>query len=58
MQALKDKYPQHEILQEVGSGVNFQRKGFQKLFDQICEGLVSEIVVMNKDRLCRFGYEG
>lgn len=50
VQELRNKYPEHEIIQEVGSGVNFQRKGFQKLLDQICEGLVSEIVVMHKDR--------
>jgi putative resolvase len=57
VQDLRDKYLQHELIQEVGSGVNFQRKGFQKLVDQICEGMVSEVVILQKDRLCRFGYD-
>ncbi len=57
IQELRDKYAQYELIQEVGSGVNFQRKGFQKLVDQICEAMISEVVILHKDRLCRFGYD-
>jgi len=57
VQDLKAKLPDHEIIQEVGSGVNFQRKGFKRLLDLVCQGLVSEVVIMHKDRLCRFGYD-
>jgi putative resolvase len=57
VQVLKDKYPQHEIIQDIGSGVDFRREGFRSLLDQICEGLVSEVVIMHKDILCLLGYE-
>lgn len=46
-----------EIIQDIGSGINFKRKGFLKLFHQLTEGEVSTIVVAHKDRLCRFGYD-
>lgn len=53
----KQQYPDHEIIEDIGSGLNFKRPGFKKLLDQICDGLVSEIVIMSEDRLCGFGYE-
>jgi len=31
--------------------------GFKTILDQILEGMVEEIVVSYKDRLCRFGFE-
>ena len=53
----KQQYPDHTIIQDVGSGLNFGRRGFKKLVDKICEGSVEQLVIMHKDRLCRFGYE-
>uniref|UniRef100_A0A146MCH0 Putative resolvase R771 n=1 Tax=Lygus hesperus TaxID=30085 RepID=A0A146MCH0_LYGHE len=55
--ALKQLYPDHEIIQDVGSGLNFKRRGFNSLLDRVRGGEIEEIVVMYKDRLCRFGYE-
>ncbi len=57
VQELRDKYAQHELIGEVCSGINFQRKGFQKLVNQICEGTVSEVVILHKNRLFIFGYD-
>jgi predicted site-specific integrase-resolvase len=54
---LRQQYPTHQIIQDIGSGINWQRKAFNKLLHQICEGSISEIVVMHKDRLCRFAFE-
>jgi predicted site-specific integrase-resolvase len=54
---LKTRYPNHELIEDVGSGLNFKRKGFNALLELILSGHVSEIVVAHRDRLCRFGFE-
>jgi predicted site-specific integrase-resolvase len=52
---LRSHYPDHVIYQDVGSGLNFKRARFVALLDAVHAGTVSEIVVTDKDRLCRFG---
>lgn len=54
---LMGKYPNHEIIRDVGSGLNLKRKGLVDLLDRICDGKVSEVVIVYRDRLCRIGYE-
>jgi predicted site-specific integrase-resolvase len=54
---LKNRYPNHELITDIGSGLNFKRKGFNALLERILSGDVAEIVVTHKDRLCRFGFE-
>lgn len=54
---LHDKYPNHSIIKDIGSGLNYKRKGLLSLIEQSNKGLVEEIVVYSKDRLCRFGFE-
>jgi predicted site-specific integrase-resolvase len=44
-------------LQDIGSGLNYERKNFVALLEMVERGEVSEIVVAHKDRLVRFGYE-
>lgn len=46
-----------EILREIGSGMNFKRKKFIKLMERVSRGEVSKIVIVHKDRLCRFGFD-
>ena len=46
-----------KVISDIGSGLNFNRKGFCKLLEAIITGTVAEVVVAYKDRLCRFGYE-
>lgn len=53
----KREYPDHEIIKDFGSGLNFKRKGFKALLDSALEGNIQEIVVTHRDRLCRFGFE-
>ena len=57
VELMRHLYPDHELISEIGSGLNFKRKGFLKLLDMIIKGEVKELVVMYKDRLCRFGFE-
>jgi predicted site-specific integrase-resolvase len=54
---LRTRYPKHEIIEDIGSGLNFKRKGFIALLESVCGGNVEEIVVAHRDRLCRFGFE-
>ena len=41
----------------MGSALNFKRPGFLSLLDRVSSNAVEEIVVLHKDRLCRFGFE-
>jgi predicted site-specific integrase-resolvase len=50
-------YPTHSILSDVGSGINFKRRGLRSLLELSSKGLVSEVVVAYRDRLCRFAFE-
>ena len=53
---MKKKYPKHKIIKDIGSGVNLNRKGLNKIIDMAIEGKIREVVVAHKDRLARFGY--
>lgn len=54
---MRKQYPYHEIIFDVGSGINFKRKHFLWLLEQASLGNVKEVVVAHRDRLCRFGFE-
>ncbi len=54
---LKERYPNHEVVTDIGSGLNFKRKGFKAVLESTIRGDVEEIVVAHRDRLCRFGFE-
>lgn len=42
---------------DIKSGMNFDRKEFKELIQEIVKGNIELIIVENKDRLCRFGFE-
>ena len=54
---LKTIYPEHEIITDYASGLNFNRKGLKTILDLAYKGELQEVVVTHKDRLCRFGFE-
>jgi len=54
---VRKRYPNHEYIEDIGSGLNFKRKGLKVLLESIMSGDVEEVVVAHKDRLCRFGFE-
>lgn len=54
---MKNKYPTYEIISDIGSGINFNRKGLNKIIDMGIKGEIEILVVAYKDRLTRFGYE-
>jgi len=44
-----------EIISELGSGMNYRKKGLIKLIKLICSHQVERLVLTHKDRLLRFG---
>jgi len=56
---IPDQYSrsQHLQISDIGSGINFKRKGLLRLLELVQQGNISAIIVASKDRLCRFGYE-
>ncbi len=48
---------QFEIISDIGSGVNYNKKGLLNLLELIQSNQVEKVVVLYKDRLLRFGYE-
>ena len=54
---MKEKYPNHELIKDVGSGINYKRNGLIKIIDYAIKGEIEELVIAYKDRLCRIGYE-
>jgi predicted site-specific integrase-resolvase len=53
---LKKIYPKHEILYDIGSGINFKRKNLLKIMDYGTKNELDELVITYKDRLCRIGF--
>ncbi len=54
---LKSRYPDAEIITDIGSGLNFKRKGLQALLDRVLNNTIKLIVIAHKDRLSRFGFD-
>lgn len=54
---LKQMYPEHELLYDIGSGINFKRKNFKKIINYGIKDELEELVITYKDRLCRIGYD-
>ena len=54
---LRSKFPNHQVITDIGSGVNFSRKGLVSLLDRCLAGHVNEVVVAHRDRLARIGFD-
>ena len=48
---------QTEIIRDLGSGMNYNKKGLLCLLELIVQGQMSRLVLTHKDRLLRFGAE-
>jgi len=46
-----------EIISDLGSGMNYHKKGLKQLLEKILDGKASRLVITHKDRLLRFGAE-
>lgn len=54
---LGKNYPNCKCISDFGSGLNFKRKKFITLMEQVSKQEIKVIVVAHKDRLCRFGFD-
>ena len=54
---MQSLYPTAEIIRDIGSGINFKRKGMQSLLERLMRGDKFTLVVACRDRLARFGFE-
>ena len=54
---MKNKYPDYELIKDIGSGLNFKRPGLNKLIQYAINGEVEEVIIAYRDRLCRFGFD-
>ena len=57
VQFMRTKFPEHTILTDIGSGINFKRKNFLHILELAQGGNVEEVIVAYRDRLCRFAFE-
>ena len=48
---------QFKIIEDLGSGLNYKKKGLEELIELICAEEIDRIVINYKDRIIRFGYE-
>lgn len=54
---LRERYPNHLLITDIGSGINFKRKGLKAILEGVFNGTIKEVVVAQRDRFTRFGFE-
>lgn len=47
----------NQCIEDFGSGLNYNRKKWNKLLDEVMKNKIKTIVISNKDRFIRFGYD-
>lgn len=47
----------YKVISDLGSGMNYRKKGLKQLLDDILERKIRRLVLTHKDRLLRFGAE-
>ena len=47
----------NQCIEDFGSGLNYNRKKWNKLLDEVMTNKIKTIVISNKDRFIRFGYD-
>lgn len=53
---LQSKFPNYTIVTDIGSGINYERKGFKNILEQVFQGNIKRVVVTYQDRWSRFGF--
>lgn len=52
---MRQQFPEAEIIQDIGSGLNFKRKGLQSILQRLLQGDKFTLIIAYPDRLTRFG---
>jgi predicted site-specific integrase-resolvase len=53
----RTEYTSYISISDIGSGINFNRKGLTAILDAALQGTLGEVIVAHRDRLCRFGFD-
>jgi len=48
---LQHRYPEYILIEDIGSGLNLNKRGIRKIVDLAIGGKIEEVVVVHKDRL-------
>ena len=48
---------EYNVIKDIGSGINFKRKGLQTILDSCLQGVIGNVAVAHRDRLSRFGFD-
>lgn len=54
---MQKQFPNCTIVSDIGSGINWKRKGFISILEQSMQGNIKKIIIAHRDRLCRFAFE-
>lgn len=57
---VRNKWPEYASyipISDIASGINFNRKGLSTILDAALQGIIGEVIVAHRDRLCRFGFD-
>ena len=54
---MRERFPDAEVVTDIGRGLNFKRRGLNALLDRLARGEKLTVVVAHRDRLARFGVE-
>lgn len=54
---MRERFPEAEIIKDIGSGLNFKRKGLDSILRRLMQGDKFTLIVAHRDRLCRFGFD-
>ncbi len=57
VELMQSRYPEHEILKDIGGGLNFNRRGLRLILKKLLDGDKLELVITDKDRLASAGFE-
>lgn len=57
VKSMQEQFPNAIIVKDIGSGINWKRKGLQSILQKTFNGKVEQIIIAHRDRLCRFAYE-
>jgi len=55
---MRERFPDHAIVTDIGSGLNFKRKGLRSVLERVLRREVKDVVVAHNDRLARCGLPG
>ncbi len=51
------RFPSHEIITDIGSGINWKRPGLKSILERAMQGNINSVTIFHKDRLARFAFD-